>query len=152
MHKNVKPLHSILTSKWTPLLPAQSMKICSLSQAPAANIHKAAARLINTKWALCRTPLQNKPWFPTKLTCRAKKANNFKCSNSTARKKNLQWQKENSWRITGSREWNLLLAFTLDSLLAKNINVCVIPTPSMPFSYFFLLSSVLVMNKIIEVR
>lgn len=61
MYKNIKPLHSILTSKWTPLLPAQSVKISSLGQGHAVNIHKAAVHQINTKWTLCPILLQNTP-------------------------------------------------------------------------------------------
>lgn len=61
MYKNIKPLRSILTSKWTPLQPAQSVKICSLCQAHAVNIHKAAVHQTNTKWTLRRILLQNTP-------------------------------------------------------------------------------------------
>lgn len=61
MYKNIKSLYSILTSKFTPLLLAQSLKICSLGWAPAVNMHNAAVCYINTKWALCRILLQDKP-------------------------------------------------------------------------------------------
>lgn len=61
MYKNIKPLHSILTSKWTPLPPAQCVKICSLGPAPAVNIHKATVCQINMKWALRRMLLHSKP-------------------------------------------------------------------------------------------
>ena len=37
MYNTIKPLHSILTPKWTPLLPAQPVKICSLGQAHAVS-------------------------------------------------------------------------------------------------------------------
>lgn len=68
MYRNLKPLRSILTSKWTPLLPAQSVKIGSLGRAPAVNIHKAAVHQATMKWVLGRIPLQNKPWLPTSLS------------------------------------------------------------------------------------
>lgn len=53
MHKSIKPLHAILPSKWTPLLPAQSVKICSLGRAPAVSEYSQSCSLPD-QWEMGR--------------------------------------------------------------------------------------------------
>lgn len=85
MYKNIKPLHSILTSKWTPLLPAQSVKISSLGQGHAVNIHYSSPDQhemdpmpnSTAKYAL----------IPYQPNCRWKNNNNKNCKHFP-----MQWQ------------------------------------------------------------
>lgn len=124
------------------------MKIGFLNQAPAVNIHKGPVLQTNKKWVLCGIPLQSKTWLLTSPP-ESKSSEHFYVQWRDSNKVKLRWEQENPGRVTGSREWNLLQC--LKSPSAKNTNICVFPKSSLLFS-FFLLSSVLFMNKIKEVK